>query len=104
MTTTTTQSGRREDLSYVPHPAGAASVNDWYLENDGQWYRVFTHAVHEMGEGDLCIRGTQCEDGKTYRGIYLVSNDDDLTPRQARKLAAMLQNFADTCQILDGTT
>jgi hypothetical protein len=30
------------------------------------------------------------------------SYGDDLTTRDARRLAAMLQNLADTCEILDG--
>lgn len=46
--------------------------------------------------------------GDTGRSILLNldesirSHGDDLTPLYARRLAATLQNFADTCEILDG--
>lgn len=90
-------------LKHVPTPAGAVSVEDWYMDNDGGWYRLFSQAAHEMPEGTLTMRGIQYQTGDTHRAVFLASDDDDLHPKRARRLAAMLQNFADTCEILDGS-
>ncbi len=99
---TSTTIAEPDRLRHVPTPAGAVGVDDWYLDNDAKWYRQFRHADHETRNGNLMIRGTQCEDSTTDRGILLRSDDDELTPGQARRLASMLQNFADSCELLDG--
>jgi hypothetical protein len=87
-------------------PAGAVWVDAW----EGASFdraRVFTQAPFDVGAAILTIRGMQFPDGRTDRSILIELHEEiracgeDLTPQDARRLAAMLQNFADTCEILD---
>ncbi len=98
MTTTTI------DISaYLPLPSGAVSTGEWSGEGADRG-RDFEHAPVDIGDAILTIRGVQYANGVTDRSILMGLADeipDDLTPLHARKLAAALQNFADTCEILD---
>jgi hypothetical protein len=102
MTTTTTTE------SYLPlPPASAVWVGEWEGEGDDR-ARYFKQAPLDIGDAMLTIHGVQYASGRTGRSIVLSideaiqSGGDDLTPLYARRLAAMLQNLADTCEILDG--
>ena len=95
--------------SYLPVPAGAVSVEEWHGKPEDR-ARYFEHEPRDIGDAVLTIRGVQYANGETGRSIWLrlaeeiQSQGDDLTPLYARRLAAMLQNFADTCEILDDVT
>jgi hypothetical protein len=90
----------------LPLPAGAVSVGEWHGEGADR-ARYFEHAPVDIGDAILTMRGVQYASGGTGRSILLSldeaiqSQGDDLTPLYARRLAAMPQNFADTCEILD---
>jgi hypothetical protein len=92
--------------AYLPVPAGAVSVGEWHGEGADR-SRNFEHAPVDVGDATLTLRGVQYASGDTGRSILMShaeeiqSHGDDLTPLYARRLAAMLQNFADTCEILD---
>jgi hypothetical protein len=84
-----------------PVPAGAHWVDDeWDGEGEDR-VRFFHHPDVSIGEVTLSILGVQYVDGRTSRSVHVVG-DCDFTPRYARQVAAMLQNLADTCEILDG--
>lgn len=92
---------------WPPQPAGAVHIGEW--EGDGaDRGRHFEHSPVDIGGAILTIQGVQYASGTTGRSIRfqvdeaLQNGGDDLTPLCARRLAAMLQNFADTCEILDG--
>ena len=95
----------------VSPPAGATWIDDWQGIN-GDRGRHFDHPDIEICDVAVNIRGVQCADGHTGRGIRLRINPGnplndglaDLTSPYARRLAAMLQNFADTCELLDVVT
>jgi hypothetical protein len=93
----------------LPLPAGAVSVGEWHGQEPDR-ARFFEHPPLDIGDAILTIRGVQYANGTTGRSILLSldeeiqSHGDDLTVLYARRLAAMLQNFADTCEILDDVT
>jgi hypothetical protein len=95
--------------AYLPVPAGAVSVGEWDGEGADR-SRYFEHGPVDIGDAILTMRGVQYASGDTGRSILMSldeaiqSHGDDLTPLCARRLAAMLQNFADECEILDGRT
>ena len=92
----------------LPAPPGAVKM-DTALENGA---RLFWHTPLCICDGDatLTIEGVQYPDGVTSRAIVVSLEDTwvarkgcTLTVEAARQLAAMLQNLADTCEILDET-
>jgi hypothetical protein len=84
------------------------SVGEWDGGERADRSRYFEDAPVDIGDAILTIRGVQYANGVTGRSIllrlgeHLQDYHDDLTVLYARRLAAMLQNFADTCEILDG--
>jgi hypothetical protein len=88
-------------------PPALSQVGDWDSRVGNDRGRYFEHAPVDVGDAVLTIRGVQYANGATGRSILMrleesiQAGDDDLTSLYARKLAAMLQNFADTCDILD---
>lgn len=89
-----------------PCPPGAVWAGDW--DGDGEDRgRFFDHAPIRIADTTLTMQGVQSAAGVTSRSILLrldesiQPNGADFTPAYARRLAAMLQNFADTCEILD---
>ena len=104
MTTTTAATTAPED--HLPLPAGAVWFGEWEGEGDDR-DRFFNHTTIEVDDASLTIQGVQYVRGATGRSILLrldpaiAANGADFTPRSARQLAAMLQNLADTCEILD---
>jgi hypothetical protein len=90
-------------------PAGAVQVDEWNGDGPDRG-RYFEHAPINIVDVALTIHGIQYARGTTGRSIKIRLDEalqredmaDDLTPRDARRLAAMLQNLADTCEILDG--
>jgi hypothetical protein len=70
--------------------------------------RYFDHAPIDVEGMTLTIHGVQYARGTTGRSIKirldeeLQTGGDDLTVQDARRVAAMLLNLADTCEILDG--
>jgi len=96
-------------IEFLQPPAGAAEISDWRESIDGEFRRTFSHTPFETLDAVLTIHGSQYDNGMVRRSIIVRikptfegEDDADLTPSEARKLAAMLQNFADTCEILDG--
>jgi hypothetical protein len=96
-----------DPTTHLPAPAGAVHVDEW--RGDGtDLGRYFEHAPIDIGDATLTIHGIQYARGTTGRSIRMRLDDtiqsygDDLTTQDARRLAAMLQNLADTCEILDG--
>jgi hypothetical protein len=91
----------------VPLPAGTESAEDWEGEGENLG-RFFHHPAIESGEAILHILGVQYANGSTGRSVRIRVIDGlyeaDFTPREARRLAAMLQNLADTCELLDEVT
>lgn len=87
--------------------AGAVWVGEWDGNGD-DCGRYFDHAPIEVEGVTLTICGVQYARGTTGRSIKvrldeeLQNGGDDLTVPYARRLAAMLLNLADTCEILDG--
>ena len=93
---------------HLPMPAGAVHVEPWH--DDGvERSRYFEHAPFDIGDAVLKIHGLQYDGGTIGRSILLRLDEaiqslgDDLTPKDARRLAAMLNNFADTCEIWTGS-
>jgi hypothetical protein len=95
MTTTTT-------APQVLMPAGAHWVDDEWNDDGEDQTRFFHHPKIHIGEATVSIEGVQYADGRTSRAVRIEASDGNFTPRYARKVAAMLQNLADTCEILDG--
>lgn len=99
-------------LVYMRAPAGATEIGEWDelpTPDGAQYTRTFSHAPVDTCEAVLTIQGVQYGDGTVRRSFAIRVNptfegadDVDLTPHAARRLAALLQNFADTCEILDG--
>jgi hypothetical protein len=95
------------DLANLPTPAGAVHVDEWDTAV-GEPSRYFEHAPIDIEGATLTIHGIQYGRGTTGRSIKvrldeaMQNGDDDLTVQDARRLAAMLLNLADTCDILDG--
>jgi hypothetical protein len=85
-----------------PAPAGAHWVDDEWSGDGEDRARFFHHPDISIGEATLSISGVQYADGRTSRSILIDASDADFTPQYARRVAAMLQNLADTCEILDG--
>ncbi|MBY0287488.1 MAG: hypothetical protein K2X52_10100 [Mycobacteriaceae bacterium] len=105
MTTTITP----DRIEFIRPPAGAAEISDWRDCGDGEFGRTFSQTPFETLDAVLTIHGSQYDDGRVSRSVVVRikptfegEDEADLTPREARKLAALLQNFADTCEILDG--
>ncbi|WP_457142292.1 hypothetical protein [Mycobacterium sp. URHB0021] len=90
----------------VPMPTGAVRVEEWEGEGHDRG-RFFLHPPLEVSDVTVAIRGVQYSDGKMGRSALLQLHPSvesigaDFTPRYARRLAAMPQNLADTCEILD---
>ncbi len=91
MTTTPTESD-------VAAPAGATRVDSFYGDDN----RCFWHPDIRLDDAVVAMGGYQDRDGSTSRFIWLDAAQQELSVKQARRLAAMLQNLADTCEILDG--
>lgn len=93
--------------AHLPAPAGAEYVAKWEDEGRDRG-RYFNHAPIEIEGVTLTIQGIQYARGTTGRSIKihleeeLQTGGDDLTVQEARRLAAMLMNLADTADILDG--
>lgn len=101
-----------EHLADVRAPAGATEIAEWdelRTESGAEYTRVFRHAPVDTLEAVLTLQGVQYGNGTVHRSIVIRINptfegedEVDVTPQVARRLAALLQNFADTCEILDG--
>ncbi|OBK76297.1 hypothetical protein [Mycobacterium sp. 1274761.0] len=96
-----------DPTQYLSAPAGAVHVGEWRGDGADRG-RPFEHAPIDIGDATLTIHGVQYARGTTGRSIMMrldeaiQSRGDDLTVQDARRLAAMLLNLADTCEILDG--
>jgi hypothetical protein len=98
MTTTTATT---TDLANVPHPAGATAVFEWYDTQPGpysaqRYFRGGSWVVErDNRDTDMCVQvdGVQNADGRVER--FVVLDDDNLNPVQARQLGAALLAAAD---------
>lgn len=82
-------------------PTGAEWADEWDGEGDDRG-RFFSHPGIAIADVTLSIRGVQYADGGTGRSLLLQLDSSvrdtgaDFTPLYARRLAAMLQNYADS--------
>jgi len=107
MTTTT------NPLQNIPQPIDAVHVSGWYDNNEPptapeptvpkrgveRYFRAADWLVErDNRKTDMClsVEGVQRHDGTTER--YVLLDDDELTPRQAVRLAMVLLAAADACE------
>lgn len=81
----------------APVPAGATNVDEWADVGKPDAFRLFKGRVWEFSEFSVFVQGTQLADG-SIEEIVIKTNlylDDDLSPRDARRVAAALIAAAD---------
>lgn len=95
---------------HLPPPTGATWVGPWHEGFDD---RVFGGDAVSVGSTAALLTGIQHRDGATVTGVAVrvsgvaIPDGDgtvtaDLTPTQARELAAALNELADQADRLDG--
>lgn len=105
--------GQRErDARLFRHilpPSDARRLCQWEQADDGRWAREFSGSqwlIELPGEPkcadqiDLEIAGFQHDNGTATRYLYLEADAVQITPEQARRLAAALLNAADEIEAL----
>jgi hypothetical protein len=81
----------------APVPAGATDVAQWDDVGKPDAFRLFTGKVWYLSAYSVYVQGTQLADG-SLEEIVIKTNlhtDDDLSPRDARRVAAALIAAAD---------
>lgn len=81
----------------VATPSDATALFPWQTTNSGMSSRFFNGASYDVGATTVRILGEQFADGGCQRSIDLRKHVelDDLTPADARQLAAVLLDAAD---------
>jgi hypothetical protein len=85
-------------LSTVPAPAGVVAVNAWGDFGGGEWCPHLTRTARRAGPATVAIHGGKSSDGRCERWLCVRDGSElssELSPAQARELAAVLLDAAD---------
>jgi hypothetical protein len=99
---TTASANSPAPLSGLPTPADAETIGPWLddhgaREGEPRWFRRFQIHSRRICPGvTVDVRGEQFSDGTAVRSVEI--GDIDLTPHEARELAAALIDAATRCE------
>jgi hypothetical protein len=81
----------------APVPVGATNVDEWDDVGKPEAFRLFKRKVWEHSAYSVYVQGTQLADGSVEEIVIKTNlhSDDDLSPRDARRVAAALIAAAD---------
>lgn len=91
----------------LPVPAGATAVEEWYAPTEfpEDFTRSLTWFERRLGKVGVSIEGAQFGDGHVDRYISVwQAENKELTPSEARELAAAVLEAADELERLENAT